>query len=234
MAIYRYVKATAENKKALRGRDFSRFTPYIFVVLGLALLGSVFYPLLSFQADFKNSSKLVSPSTTDDKVLSKSTDTDLTKASNWFPGFEQRYNYPPSKPSVYRISIPKLGIKNAFVIVGSEDLSKSLIHFGGTVMPGEKGNSVVFGHSALFFNPTNYEAIFSTLYKLTEGDKVIVDYDSVTYTYVVVDRGKEVAPTDFSVLATEDDSYTMSLITCVPPGLDIRRLVVKAKILEGT
>lgn len=49
----------------------------------------------------------------------------------------------------YSLSIPTLELLNATVIISGDDLSKSLIHYGGTSLPGEYGNAVIFGHSTL-------------------------------------------------------------------------------------
>ncbi len=91
-----------------------------------------------------------------------SAEIDYTKASLWFPKkpeviFSQQGNVS------YTLSIPKLKIQEAQVLVGSEDLSKSLIQYTGTGYPGDYGNAVIFGHSVLpyFFNPKDYKTIFS-------------------------------------------------------------------------
>lgn len=163
-------------------------------------------------------------------VLAKesgSTPFDSIRASTWFPTGNPRATI--SKE--YFLSIPKLGIKNAKVSVGSDDLSKSLIHYGGSSLPGEYGNAVIFGHSILpqFFDPTNYKAIFSTLHTLKPGDIIEIIADNVTYRYVIWEF-RVVDPSEISVLEqTYDDSY-ISLITCTPPGTYWKRLVVKARI----
>lgn len=155
---------------------------------------------------------------------------DFTKASVWFP----------KKPAVvvnqeeavaYTLSIPKLKILEARVIVGSDDLSKSLIQYGGTANPGDYGNTVIFGHSVLpyFFNPKDYKTIFSTLPSLSEGDEIFISQEGITYRYVIEEM-HVVGPDDVSILEQKyDDSY-LSLITCVPPGTYEKRLWVKARL----
>ncbi|HJX45788.1 MAG TPA: sortase, partial [Patescibacteria group bacterium] len=132
------------------------------------------------------------------------------------------------------ISIPKLKIKNATVAIGGEDLSKSLIQYPGTALPGRDGNAVIFGHSILprFYNPKDYIAIFSTLTDLAKGDEIEVNYDGVNFLYRVVDMF-EVLPTDIQVLEQDvSDSY-LTLVTCTPPGdpRDPKRLIVRAKVV---
>lgn len=159
---------------------------------------------------------------------------DLTKASNWFT---DDYSTDTEATSVkyYTLSIPKLGVNRATAEIGGEDLSKNLIHYRGTALPGRPGNAVIFGHSILpqFFNPENYLSIFSTLPKLNVGDEVNITYDGVSYTYQIEEMF-EVQPSDIQVLEQRyDDSY-VTLITCVPPGTYLRRLVVKGRLVPPT
>ena len=129
------------------------------------------------------------------------------------------------------MSIPKLKISNAVVTVGSMDLKKSLIQYPQTALPGQLGNAVIFGHSVLpqFFNPKSYLTIFSTLYKLEQGDEILIDYDNVQYEYIV-DEMFEVKPTDLSVLEQRFDQKNLTLITCSPPGTYLRRLIIKTSL----
>lgn len=155
---------------------------------------------------------------------------DYTKASVWFPNkIAVEYNQEDSLN--YYLSVPTLKIKDAKVVVGGEDLAKSLIQYGGTALPGEYGNTVIFGHSVLpyFYNPKDYNTIFSTLPSLQENDQILITYEGITYTYKIEEM-YVVNPDDVSILEQRfDDSY-LSLITCVPPGTYEKRLWVRARI----
>lgn len=156
---------------------------------------------------------------------------DLTNANAWFPTRPQKKVVTPV--NTYKLSIPKLRISDAAVTIAGDDLGKSLVHYGGTGLPGEYGTAVVFGHSTLpqFFNPTNYKTIFSILPTLTVGDEILVTYDGVTYRYVVYEM-TVTDPTDLSPLEQHfDDSY-ITLITCVPPGTYWKRLNVRARLVR--
>jgi len=152
-----------------------RIAAIIFFLSGLTIIFSILYPIFSYQ--IKNPPPLISP-LWEDKTL---------KASNWFEDKIKPEDFIVSKIETYTLSIPKLGIKNAITTIGGEDLSKSLIHYPGTALPGRIGNSVIFGHSALpiFFSPTNYKTIFATLPTLKIGDEIMVNYDGITYRYVI-------------------------------------------------
>jgi len=150
----------------------------------------------------------------------------------WFPSaipLEVR----STKITHYTISIPKLGIENAVVEIGGLDIQKKLIQYPGTANPGQEGNAVIFGHSVLrqLFNPKDYRTIFSTLPDMKNGDEILANFDGVIYKYKVEEM-VEVSPDDVSVLGLGqryDDAY-ITLITCVPPGTYLRRLIVRARL----
>lgn len=210
------------------------------VILGAILVLNTSLPILSYE--FFTSPKyqkveLLSP-VPKGEVRSATTSSpyplNLTQASNWFVGAPSLPET-PSKVRYYNLSIPKLKIEQAVVEIGGDDLSKNLIHYKGTALPGKPGNAVVFGHSTLpqLFDPKNYLSIFSTLPTLKKGDDIKVDYDGIVYTFRIEEMF-EVKPTNFKVLEQRyDDSY-LTLITCVPPGTYLRRLVVQARLVQPT
>lgn len=182
-------------------------------------------------------------------------DVDYTKASNWFTfspadsvassptgqsqfidlnGQPSNLTQQPTKGEEYLLAIPSLGIKEAIVKANTDDLTKSLIQYQQTAFPGEAGAPVIFGHSTLpqFFNATNYLTIFSTLPTIKIGADIFVDYAGVKYTYRVSDM-YEVKPTEFWVLKQDYTKKIMKLITCVPPGTKLRRLVVEAELIKS-
>jgi sortase A len=166
--------------------------------------------------------------------------TDYTQLSNWF--VDEGSNTSAKGSDIlksgsltsYKLSIPSLKIDDAVVEVGSMDLKKSLIQYPQTALPGQLGNSVIFGHSVLpqFFNPKSYLTIFSTLYRLKQGDDIAINFDGIQYKYRIEEM-YEVVPTDLSVLEQRFDGKYLTLITCSPPGTYLRRLVVKAKIVDN-
>lgn len=206
-------------------------------LMGLGILAYVLSPIISYEyRAARDYPKLLNPviEKEEGSLGSLQEDSDFTKASNWFPGAKKNDEFEASGVTFYTISIPRLKIDNATVGVGGEDLSKSLIQYPGTALPGRNGNTVVFGHSILpqFFNPKDYLAIFSTLPQLKKGDEITINYDGITYLYRV-EILFEVLPTDLDVLDQEFSEPYISLVTCVPPGhpLKPRRLIVRAKIV---
>ena len=123
-------------------------------------------------------------------------------------------------PVVYEPSIAETNVQKA--------LESGIVHYGNTPMPGQAGNSVLFGHSSNdWWEPGNYKFIFGLLDKLAPGDRFSVDYQSQRYIYEVTGT-KVVAPTDVSVLGATVEP-TMTLITCTPPGTSLKRLIVTAR-----
>lgn len=204
------------------------------------LLAWTLWPILSFAAVTQQTlTQTVSPVLESDSTSTQKSKffgdskpgeiVDYTNANVWYPIRPQKKIVTPVNS--YRLSIPKLHISFAPVIIAGDDLNKGLIHYGGTSLPGQYGNTVIFGHSTLpqFFNQTNYMSIFSTLPTLSPGDKIIVEYDGIQYTYMVYDM-VVLEATDLSTLEQHyDDSY-LTLVTCVPPGTYWKRLNVKAKL----
>jgi sortase A len=230
-------RVTPKNKKIISGLLF---------LLGVYVFASAIFPIIKFQIEYSfRFNQIVSPLSSrfynqGSSILGDLT-TDYTQLNNWFvnqPEISHDSDSPSgilasAAPISYTISIPKLKISDAIVIIGSTDLKKSLIQYPQTALPGALGNAVVFGHSVLpqFFNPKSYLTIFSTLYKLKPGDDILVNYDKVTYKYLVQDM-YEVQPTDLSVLEQHFDARYMTIITCSPPGTYLRRLVIKTRIVD--
>ena len=207
----------------------------VWAISGAVILLGVLWPILSYKSkDIKSKKEILLNPPPGDKRVEESENLDYTKASNWFYGGADKEDFYSSKISFYNISIPKLKIENAIVAIGGEDLSKNLIQYPGTAVPGKLGNAVIFGHSVLpiFFNPKEYISIFSTLPSLKKGDEITVNYDSVTYQYIV-ESAFDVYPTDIQVLQQDKSDSFLTLVTCVPPGdpRKPKRHIVRARVV---
>ncbi|MGB9706798.1 MAG: sortase [Microgenomates group bacterium] len=220
--LYCYLKTSPK----IRRESHFRFLPFSLIILGTFFLGNAFFPIFLYQLKSFRFSRPVLI------VPVESSYNFYDDYKNWFlsaPKLPPR----PSKITHYNLSVPKLKIEKAVVQIGGEDLAESLIQYPGTALPGEYGNTVIFGHSVLpqFFNPKNYKTIFSTLPTLEEGDEILIDFDGIQYRYRVV-KMVEVSPDDVSVLEQRYDSEYLSLVTCVPPGTYLKRLIVRAKLVN--
>lgn len=158
----------------------------------------------------------------------------VSTASNNFPALSSTRTR-ESVPSfaTFTLSVPKLEIFQAEVIVDSNDIDKSLAHLPGTALPGEKGNVFISGHSAAIVRPKlndPYKSIFSALHNMRPEDKIAVTAGGQTFNYQVIGF-KMVSPYDMSVVEPPDPSGRyISLMTCIPPGINTKRLVVLGRL----
>lgn len=240
MAKVYYKKGTGSRKRKL-----VRLFGACLIAIGVLITGYIFLPLLSWQIYFAPifaSQNIAAPipqttivsGATFQTLLYEATNTlsgtDYNNADNWFPNYKHQKNGNQTVSS-YTLSIPKLNIKNAIVSTVNSDLAKNLVNYGGTAVPADKGNAVVFGHSTLpqLYDAKNYKTVFTYLYELTPGDEINVNLNNVIYKYRV-ENITVVDPNNTSILQQNfDDSY-LTLVTCTPPGTIWKRLAVKARI----
>lgn len=136
-----------------------------------------------------------------------------------------------------KIIIPKINVEAPVVYdvpsIEEKDVQKGLeggvVHYTTTPNPGEKGNSVIFGHSSSnILNKGKYKFAFILLKSLDKEDTFIVQKDGKRYVYKVYNKFVT-KPDDLSVIGPTDKSATMTLITCDPPGTSTNRLIVQAE-----
>lgn len=116
--------------------------------------------------------------------------------------------------------------------VYNQYLKLGLAHFKGTPLPGDGGNSFIYGHSAVesfFSNHQNLpETIFSKLSNIDIGEEVDIKKDDNILKYIVRSK-KIVSPEDFSILETQNNKETITMMTCWPLGIGTKRLIVVAE-----
>lgn len=125
------------------------------------------------------------------------------------------------------IIFPKATDKNSI----AKDLDKGTVYYPGSVLPGQKGQIMILGHSA----PPNWPKIkhdwvFSKINDLKAGDEIIINLENKRYVYTVkektiVKRGEEV-----TFASSEEDSSSLILVSCWPPGKDIQRIAVRSSL----
>ncbi|EKD56307.1 MAG: sortase family protein [uncultured bacterium] len=137
--------------------------------------------------------------------------------------------------------IPKIPVKAPIIwnVAPDQDLmlkrlQDGLVHYNGTALPdGESGNIFVSGHSSYYWwDKGNYKTIFANLDKLNNGDEIALAYNDKVYVYKVIDK-VVVKPEQVEVL-DQTDKPILSLMTCVPLGTNLKRLIVKAERLQIT
>lgn len=202
----------------------------ISLALGLFLLAIVGWPIWQYQlwewTEYQNTQTLISP--TKDNVLGLTSLADA-KTSDFN---DKRAAEPPYLE--FYLTIPKLNLNHSTVLVDNTNFDKFLAHLPGTALPGEKGNVFVSGHSAVPFLPFDQrKAIFNNLNQLKNGDQITVEALGQTFIYRV-EGNKVVSPEDtYVVNPPEPAGRYLTLMTCVPPGLNTKRLIVLAKMKEN-
>lgn len=95
-------------------------------------------------------------------------------------------------------------------------------------LPGQVGNIFLFGHSQIPGGDTsNFQGVFNDLHRLLPGDLITVYYQGERFNYEV-EEGRVVGKDALSYLE-RTPRETLTLMTCWPLGLDVRRYVVRAK-----
>lgn len=244
MVVRVYLKKHHSTKKKT-----INFFSYIFLIAGSLLLFWSFYPILSsiiYSSLFlENNINTPVSKQNSNSVLNEANSVlgafnifsnnlrDYTRASIWFPAAPKLNQ--PSQLTVkeYDLSIPKLNIKKARVVVDGEDLTKSLIHYLPRSLPGEYGNVAIFGHSTIpqLYNPKDYKTIFTYLSSLNKGDKIYINIGELEYQYEII-TSFIIKPNEISVLEQKKDAPYLTLITCWPLGTWWERLVVTAKLTQ--
>ena len=123
------------------------------------------------------------------------------------------------------IEIDSVGIKGNVVDgLSQEMMMKGFWHYPASSIPGERGNTVIFGHR-FHRLPPNTDTFYN-LDKVVVGDKVLVSQREETLSYTVVQK-EIVGKYDEFLLAASGD-YRLTLITCTPLWTSDERLVIVA------
>ncbi|MFA6423652.1 MAG: sortase [Patescibacteria group bacterium] len=139
----------------------------------------------------------------------------------------------PTKLTDNTIYIPKISVKAPIIwnvpdgdIL--EQLKNGIAHYRGTAIPGENGNIFLVGHSSNYWwIKSNYNDVFALLDKLENKDQVFITYEGKEYIYEIYNK-TTVKPDQVEVM-DNDNFPTVSLMTCVPVGTSLNRLIISAK-----
>ncbi|MGH9179290.1 MAG: sortase [Acidimicrobiales bacterium] len=127
-----------------------------------------------------------------------------------------------------RIKIPALDV-DVVVVEGTSAsaLRAGAGHYPKTPLPCEAGNVAIAGHRTTYGRP------FSNIDRLKPGDTVTLETPIGSCTYELSREPYIVVPTDFSVVANDPSSSTLTLTTCHPKGSAKERLIVKATLTKA-
>ncbi|MEO8065740.1 MAG: class E sortase [Candidatus Doudnabacteria bacterium] len=136
-----------------------------------------------------------------------------------------------------RLSIPRLNL--TVPLIWSQDpaefeadLTKGVIHYPGTALPGEVGTIYVSGHSSDYiWKRDPMQSIFAKINYLKPGDDVFVDVYSVdgkVYNYRYQVTGNNIYKPDDQAQFVSGSTNLLNLSTCWPIGTSTNRIVVSA------
>lgn len=217
-------------------------TGAVIVCAGFLILLYFFFPLISYQVFFGSADNLETPVPKYAVVGQNSLTsliaqgvahltTNYNDARNWYPKI---HSYSATSVSSYSLSIPALKIEDAQVSTVDYDLTRHLVQFAGTAIPGQNGTTIIFGHSTLpqWFDPKNYKTIFATLHLIKEGDEITIRVNGVIYTYKIFSV-TITAPEDTNIFAQSYNHSYITIVTCTPPGTVWKRLIVRASLEDA-
>ncbi|MGE5297840.1 MAG: sortase domain-bontaining protein [Acidobacteriaceae bacterium] len=138
------------------------------------------------------------------------------------------------------ISIPKLSLQAP--ITWSKDpsdfdtdLTKGVVHYPGTALPGEIGTMYISGHSSDYlWKHHDFKRIFAGLNGLSAGDDIFVDIygmDGKTYTFRYRVTEKNIFKPDDQAQFIDGPTAKLNLSTCWPIGTQRDRFVVSSELV---
>jgi sortase A len=218
-----------------------RVIPLGLTVTGLFLIACVIFPIANSLAQYF---LISSPGLIDPTLVSiypapvvvnalDSVSDDYNQAENWFDTPVPLPSPKASPVAFFTLSLQRLHMQDIPVQINGSDLKKNAVHYPGTALPGDRGNTVVFGHSALpqFYRPNNPLTVFNPLLKANVGDEITIRYDGMTFRYLVR-RINELKPSHVEVLAQDSSRRDLTLITCTPLGTYWYRFVIRAELVK--
>jgi sortase A len=190
----------------------------VFVVFGLWFSGSNTFKFLKGYLLFKttqiDSEQVVVKNTEPKKVVSSKGDDSL-------------YSERPKKGEMIgELFIPKLEVTLPIYHGTDEDeLEKGVGHFAGSVLPGEKDNSVLSGHR---------DTVFRKLGSVGTGDLLIVSTSAGKFTYKV--RKVRIVDADDRTVIVPTSRATLTVTTCYPfnfIGNATQRYILVANLINS-
>lgn len=140
----------------------------------------------------------------------------------------------------FSVVIPKIGanskiIKNVDPFNSHEyqvALSKGVAMAKGSALPLSGKNTFLFAHSSdNFINANTYNSVFYLLYKLDINDNVYLVYKGKVVKYKVVKK-IYVDSKSTNYISADYGENTVTLMTCWPPGTNLKRLIIVAKLVN--
>lgn len=215
-----------ENRQSRHKRKWLLITAVCFLIIGFYFTTTNAYTLLKGYAIYKwNKSdttevtaKLSEPEASA-KLPEPKTNADIPD------GLELYDERPETGDLMGELYIPKIEATLPIYHGTDEDeLEKGVGHYAGSVLPGEKDNSVLSGHR---------DTIFRDLGEVGQGDLLIAKTEAGTFTYKV--RKVRIVDADDRTVIVPKPKATLTVTTCYPfsyIGSAPERYVLVADLLK--
>ena len=171
-----------------------------------------------------------------------STDANTVKQIKTIPELTLKITPPDMRLIIPRIdqNIPVIRVSSENLIAKDwgamekdmqEALKGGVVHYPGTSMPDQTGNTVITGHSSYFpWDPGRFKDVFVLLHEVVLGDRIALYHNQHKYIYEVSDI-QVVLPSNIEILKQTPEK-ALTLITCTPIGTNLKRLVVTGTLIE--
>lgn len=113
-----------------------------------------------------------------------------------------------------------------------DKLLEGAVQYNSSALPNQtNGNVFITAHSSNYWwIKSPYNNAFTLLTDLKTNDKIILTYQKIKYVYQVYDQFV-VSPSQADVTNTIGGKSTLTLMTCVPIGTNLNRLIVRSELL---
>lgn len=146
-----------------------------------------------------------------------------------------------SQGTAMELVIPKTGVRTP-IVFPSDPSTKGVLKaleegvgvYPGSVMPGQKGHTILLGHSSLAsWYHGDYARVFALLNRLMVGDEFMIIAGNMKYVYKITSN-QVLKPAAADVyMAQPVDGSIVELVTCDPVGSAANRRIVSAKLIAG-
>jgi len=133
---------------------------------------------------------------------------------------------------------PKLGIEapvewDVQTKLTKQLLTDELVHIAGTGKPEVGGEALIAGHSSYYWwSKSKYKDVFAPLVNGTAGDNIVVKHKDTLYIYTVKNLSQTSSSASLEFKSGKSDPKKLTLMTCVPIGTNLKRLLVKADLAK--
>ncbi len=173
------------------------------------------------------------------KILTKEKETLVKMPEVSLVPQDQEIKKSGTTKSYYSLNIPKINITAPLLFAAKEDrayfqdlLKQGVVAYPTSALPGQEGVSIILGHSAPPGWPKiRYDWVFSNLNELQEDDIIYLSSGNKNYAYTVtkkffLNRGQKIP----IVRRNESSKSIVFLISCWPPGVDYKRIIIQAEL----